>query len=238
MRNVFLIACRELQQHLATGRAYLVASVFLLLSGVYFYGYLVDTQFSYTSIAGFVQAARILTVLFAAFLTMGLFADERRGGTLELLLTSPISDTQIVLGKFIAVLVVYCGMLALTLYYPCLLVVFGHPDPGPIATSYLGLVLLGLVCLAVGLFAASSGARQITCAAASIAILFGLYYLQALAQLMPSGAGDFLVRFSLASHFASFSRGVIDSADVVYYLSVCGGFLYLSADAVARLRWR
>ena len=239
MSGALVIATRELRDNLLQSmRAYVVASIFLLLSGAYFYAYLVETRFAVTSIAGFIQAARLLTVVFAAILTMGQFAEDRRSGAFALLLTSPVRDIDIVLGKYLSCFVGYCAMLAMTLYYPFLLFLFGAPEVGPIATSYVGLMLLGALCLAIGLFAASAGGNQIVSAALSLVILFTLYYLGEAARILPDAIAAILVDLSLASRFSNFSRGVIDSADVVYYLTLTGAFLYLAADNLSRSRWR
>lgn len=234
-----VIARRELRQNLVQSlRAYIVMAAFLLLAGSFFFAYLVDTGFDRTSIAGFVQAAQILDMLFAAIVTMNLFAEERRSGTHELLLSSPIRDGEIVAGKFVGCLAIYAVMLGLTLFYPLLLWLFGDPDAGVIATSYVGLLLLGGLCLAVGVFAASLGRNAISSAVICLTVLLGLYYLGNVSAALPADAAAMVARFSLPARFGSFAEGRIDSADVIYHLTLCGTFLFFAAQQVARERLR
>jgi ABC-2 type transport system permease protein len=218
--------------------AYVVTAVFLVLTGTFFGTYLAGTGYADTSIRGFLDAAQFLILLFAAVLTMRLIAEERKLGTWELLLTVPVRDAEIVLGKFFGSLAVLIGMLALTLYYPLLLIVLGDPDLGPIATSYLGLLLLGSASLSVGLFASALTSNQIVAAVVSGGILFGLWFLGAAAGLVPGGLGEFLGYLSLSRHFPDFVRGVVDTQAVVYYLSLTGAFLYLAIRSTEADRWR
>jgi ABC-2 type transport system permease protein len=195
--------------------AYIVTAIFLALSGTFFASYLASTSYADTSIRGFLNAAQILTLLFAAVLTMRLVAEEKKLGTWEFLLTSPLKDSEIILGKFLGSLGVLAGMLVLTFYYPLLLVIFGDPDLGPIGTSYLGLILLGSACLSVGIFASTLSSNQIVAA-----VVAGVSYL------------------SLSSHFPDFMRGIVDTKAIVYYLTVTALFLYFAIGSLETERWR
>ena len=166
MRNIGIICRKELTSYLNSPMAYIVTAIFLALSGTFFASYLAGTNYTDTSIRGFLNAAQILILLFAAVLTMRLVAEEKKQGTWEFLLTAPLKDGEIIMGKFLGSLGVLIGMLFLTLYYPLLLAIFGDPDFGPIATSYLGLVLLGSACLSVGVFASTLSSNQIVSAVA------------------------------------------------------------------------
>ena len=161
MKNIAIISGKELSSYLSSPMAYIVAAIFLALSGTFFATYLADINYTDTSITGFLNAAQFLILLFAAVLTMRLIAEEKKLGTWEFLLTAPVRDIEIILGKFLGSLVMLTGMLMLTLYYPILLVVLGDPDLGPILTSYLGLFLLGSACLSIGIFSSSITANQI-----------------------------------------------------------------------------
>jgi ABC-2 type transport system permease protein len=238
LRTIGLIALKELKSYLGSPMAYIVTAVFLALSGSFFAAYLAETAYSDTSIKGFLDAGQLLILLFAAVLTMRLIAEERKLGTWELLLTAPARDLEIVLGKFAGSLAVLTAMLALTLYYPILLIVLGDPDLGPIATSYLGLFLLGSAALAIGLFTSSVTSNQIVSAVLAGGILFALWFLGPAARYAPGAAGELLSYLSLSHHFADFVRGIVDSRAVVYYLSVTALFLYLATRSVETDRWR
>jgi ABC-2 type transport system permease protein len=218
--------------------AYIVTAIFLVLTGTFFATYLASTNYSDTSIRGFLDIGQILILLFAAVLTMRLIAEERKVGTWELLLTVPVRDTEIILGKFIGSLVVLTGMLLLTCYYPILLAVFGDPDLGPIFTSYLGLFLLGSASLAVGIFASSLTSNQIVSAVVAGGILFALWVLGIAGNFAPGTLGEVLSYVSLSHHFPDFITGIVDTRAVVYYLSVTAVFLYMAIRSTETDRWR
>lgn len=238
MRNVGIICRKELGSYLASPLAYVVTAVFLALSGTFFAAYLAATSYTDTSIRGFLSIAQYLLLLFSALLTMRLVAEERKLGTWELLLTVPVRDTEIVLGKFAGSLAVLALMLALTLYYPLLLVAFGDPDLGPICSSYLGLLLLGSASLAVGVFASSLSSNQILSAVVAGGILFGLWFLGLAGNLAPGPLGNLVSYLSLSAHFPDFMKGIVDTRAVVYYLSVTAVFLFLAVRSIEADRWR
>lgn len=238
MRHVLIIAGREIQAYLASPIAYVVTAMFLFFSGTFFVSHLAGISYADTTIVGFVQAGRILILVFAALLTMGLVADERKTGTWELLMAAPVRKLEIVLGKFLASYGLLLGILVLTLYYPLLLFVFGDPDLGPIVTSYVGLALLGAAAMAAGLFASSLTSNQLVAAVLAGGILFALWFLGAAGRFLPETAGAVLTSVSLSGHFPPFLRGVIDLRDVVYYLSVAALFLFLAVETIENGRWR
>ena len=238
MRAIGIIAGREFSAYLASPMAYVVTAIFLLLTGTAFSFYLAGTGYSDTSIKGFLDVAPILIILFAAILSMRLIAEERKLGTWEMLLTSPASDASIVLGKFLGSMALLSVMLALTLLYPIMLLLFGDPDLGPIATTYLGLFLLGAAALAVGIFASSLTSNQIVAAAISTAILCALWFSGAAANLLPEQERAAIAQLSLLGQMTSFARGIVDSRGVILYLSVVIVFLYLAIRSVEAGRWR
>ena len=237
MKNVGLIASKEFRSHLTSPTAYIVTFVFLLLTGTFFSTYLTGTGYTDTSIRGFLDPGNLLLLLFAAILTMRLLAEEKKLGTWELLLTAPVRDTEIVLGKYLGSLGVLLVMLALTLYYPLLLIWFGDPDIGPIVTSYLGLILLGSSALAIGLFASSVTSNQIVAAVVAGGILFALWFVGLAIGLVPETVGDLLAYVSLMGHFADFTRGIIDTRAIIYYLSITAMFLFLTVRSIETGRW-
>jgi ABC-2 type transport system permease protein len=226
--------------------SYIVVCIFLLLSGLFFVLYLNNTNFSDTSLQGFIDplsvfgmqtGGNILLLIFAIVLTMRTLAEEKKLGTWELLLTSPVRDSDVVLGKFLGSFGIMFVMLALTLFYPLLLVIYGDPDMGPILTSYLGLVLLGGTALSIGIFASSLTANQIVAAVVSGAILFGLWVIGIVATNTPQALQQVLSYLSISSHSAAFEAGVIDTRDIVYYVSITALFLYASIRSLEASRW-
>jgi ABC-2 type transport system permease protein len=238
MRGITLIFSKELSTYLSSPMAYIVSAIFIALSGASFTTYLAQTSYTDTSIRGFLEAAQLLIMLFSVLLTMRLISEEKKLGTWELLLTAPLREYEIVLGKFFSSLFVLAGMLILTLYFPILLMIFGDPDTGPILTSYLGLILLGSASLAIGIFTSSLTANQIVSAVIAVGILYGLWFLGIISNLIPDPAGDILSYFSLSYHFPNFIRGVVDTRDIIYYISVTAVFLFLSVRSIETERWR
>ncbi|MCH2291464.1 MAG: ABC transporter permease [SAR324 cluster bacterium] len=238
MRRIALICGKEIGTYLSSPMAYIVSAIFIALSGASFTTYLAQTSYSDTSIRGFLETGQLLILLFSALLTMRLISEERKLGTWELLLTAPVREYEIVLGKFFSSLLVLVGMLILTLYFPLLLLIFGDPDTGPILTSYLGLFLLGSASVAIGIFASSLTPNQIVSAVVAGGILFGLWFLGMVGSLIPEPLGEILSYFSLSEHFPGFVRGVVDTRDLVYYLSVTAVFLFLSVRSIETERWR
>ena len=238
MRRIALICGKEIGTYFSSPMAYIVSAIFIALSGASFTTYLAQTSYSDTSIRGFLETGQLLILLFSALLTMRLISEERKLGTWELLLTAPVREYEIVLGKFFSCLLVLAGMLILTLYFPLLLMIFGDPDTGPILTSYLGLFLLGSASVAIGIFASSLTPNQIVSAVVAGGILFGLWFLGMVGSLIPEPLGEILSYFSLSEHFPGFVRGVVDTRDLVYYLSVTAVFLFLSVRSIETERWR
>ncbi len=237
MKHIGIIFCKEVRAYLTSPMAYIVTAIFLLLAGAFFTTYLATTNYLDTSIRGFLNAGQFLILLFAAVLTMRLIAEEKKLGTWELVLTAPVRDSEIILGKFLGSLAVLTGMLALTLYYPLLLIVFGDPDLGPIGTSYCGLFLLGCAALAVGIFTSSLTSNQIVAAVVTGGILFALWFLGRAGQLVPGALGALLSDLSLSHHFPDFIRGIVDTRAIVYYLSITALFLYLAVRSLETGRW-
>ena len=237
MKNTSTIALKELRSYLTSPMAYIVTGIFLVLTGTFFTTYLAGTQYNDTSIKGFLDTGSMLILLFAAILTMRLIAEEKKLGTWELLMTAPVRDSEVILGKFLAALGILVAMLILTLYYPILLEIFGDPDWGPISTSYLGLFLLGSASLAVGIFASSLTSNQIIAAVVAGGILFALWFIGMAGNLAPGALGEVLSYISLQSHFPGFMIGIIDTKGIIYYLSVTALFLFLAIRSLETGRW-
>jgi len=235
VRNTTTIALREFKSYLASPMAYVVTGIFLMLTGFFFQSS--SSTYSETSINGFLVWGSILLLLLASVLTMRLLAEEKKMGTLELLLTAPVRDSEVIVGKFLGSLGILTVMLALTFYYPLLLWIFGDPDWGPIATGYLGLFLLGCTSLAVGLFASSLTSNQIVAAVVAGGILCALWFLSMAADLLPEAMREAISYLSLYYHFPDFMRGVIDTRGVIYYISITVLFLFLAIRSLESSRW-
>jgi len=235
VRNTTTIALKEFKSYLASPMAYVVTGIFLVFTGFFFQSSL--TTYSETSIRGFLGWGSILLLLLAPVLTMRLLAEEKKMGTLELLLTAPVRDNEVIVGKFLGSLGILTAMLALTFYYPLLLMWFGDPDWGPIATGYLGLFLLGGASLAVGLFASSLTSNQIVAAVVAGGVLFALWFVGMAADLLPEAMGEVIGYLSLSSHFPDFMRGMIDTRGIIYYLSITVLFLFLAIRSLENSRW-
>jgi ABC-2 type transport system permease protein len=235
VRNTLAIAGKEFKSYLTSPMAYVVTGIFLAATG-FFFGTSTST-YSETSINGFLQAGAILILLFAPLLTMRLLAEERKLGTIELLLTAPIRDSEVIMGKYLGSLYIMTAMLALTLYYPLLLIIFGDPDIGPIFTGYLGLLLIGYTALAIGIFASSLTSNQIVAAVVAIGILLALYFIGYGATFLPKALGDLIGYFSLSHYFPDFMGGVIDTRGIIYYLSITVLFIFLAIRSLENSRW-
>lgn len=238
MRNTLAIAGKELKAYFTSPIAYVITAVFLALTGYFFAQDLFTFQFA--RLHGFLGAGSFLLLLIAPILTMRLIAEEQKLGTLELLLTAPVRDHEIVLGKFLAAVAILAAMLAITLYYPLLLTWVSDPDLGPMLSGYLGLFLLGAAFLAVGLFTSSLTSNQIVAATLGIGISL-LFYLVDSAETLVRGvpaAVDVLRYISLNEHFSDFLRGVIDTKAVIYYGTFVATLLFLTVRSVESRRWR
>lgn len=238
MRTTVVIAWKEIKTYFTTPMAYIVAMVFLALTGYYFITGLLGSVLPEASISGFVLPAASILVLMAPLFTMRLVAEEQKLGTLELLMTSPIHDWQVITGKFLASLVFFLGTLVFTLYYVILIAWFGQPDFGPVWTSYLGLILYGAATLSIGLFASSLSPNQIVAAVVGFGILLILTVIQLATHYVSGTAATIVTQISMQSHFEDFSRGIIDTSSVIYYVTVIVVFLFLAIRSLESHRWR
>lgn len=169
---------------------------------------------------------------------MRLLAEEEKLGTLELLLTAPVREIEVVLGKFLAALGMFFVMLLLTLYYPFLLLWFGQPDLGPIFSGYIGIFLLGAVFLSIGLFASSLTLNQIVAFVVGSGFVLSFWFIGQATGVAGDRADRIFQLISLSTHFPAFGRGVVDSNGVMYYLSLVVVFIFLTVRSLETRRWR
>ena len=237
MNNTITIAWKETKAYFTTPTAYIVGAMFLVLTGIFFV-FDMTRPFAESSVRNFVSWASLFIMFLAPLLTMRLLAEEQKLGTLELLLTAPVRDWEVVLGKYIAAFITLMVTVAFTLYYVILLYVFASPDTGPILSAYFGLVLYGTAALAIGLMASSLSGNQIVAAVVGIGILLTLSFIDRIASIVEGLAADVLNGVSMNAHFTDFARGVIDTSHVVYYISMAAVFLFIAVRSLETRRWR
>ena len=236
MRNMLYIAAKELRSYFVTPIAYVIVAFWLVGTGFFFW---LSVSYNDPTMRNVFGVILVLLLLIAPALTMRLVAEEARTGTLELLLTSPVQDWAVVLGKYLGALALYLTMIGLTLFYPLLVVVFrGNPDWGPVWSGYLGMVLVGMAFLSVGLFASALTSNQMISAVIGFVILLVLFIIGQIGSNLGPGMGDFLSKLALSDRFDPFSRGIIDLKDVVFYLTFTAAVLFITIQVVEARRYR
>jgi ABC-2 type transport system permease protein len=230
--SFFALVTKETKALFTSMIAYAVIAVFLALMSYSFVTTLFATQ-SATLVHVFYQAA-LLMLLLVPVLTMRLFAEERRSGTLELLLTSPCREYEVVFAKFLATLLVIVVMLALSLAYPITLEIFGSPDWGPVYGGYLGLLLLGAALTSIGLAISAITTNQIVAAVLSIGVFFLLWSTDQLSALLAKPFDQIAVDLSLSARLTPFVTGAMYFSDFGFFLSLTLMGLVMGVRALAR----
>lgn len=259
MRNILAIYNKELRSYFVSPVAYVIAGVFLFLSGYLFRNILMQfnywcLQFSQQQqsmqggmpnlnlnemvVTQFFGVMDFIWLMVVPMLTMRLLAEEKKNGTMELLMTSPISTVEVLLGKFFACLTLYMAIVALTLVYCGILEVYGDPDWGPIWSAYLGYLLLGGTFIGVGMLASSLTENQIVAVLLSFGALLLLWLIDWSASFAGPTAAKILQYLSIIGHLQDFQRGVIDTSDVIFYLSFIFFTLFVTSRVLESRRWR
>ena len=237
---------RELRAYFFSPLAWVVSTLFLMVNGFVFWLLVTYLNNPQSGIGAPLELFFGQTVFFwlvllivAPALTMRLLSEERKTGTIEVLMTAPVSETQVVLGKYFAALAFYLFLWLPTLVYVAIIAQYSTLDWGPIASGYLGVLGVGALFLAVGMFATSVARNQIVAAILSFALLMLLFCFGLLENLVN---GDTLKKvfgyLDLWSHMEEFAKGIVDSRRLVYYLSGVVFFLFLSTRALAANKWR
>jgi gliding motility-associated transport system permease protein len=226
------LTAKEVHALFTSPIAYAVIEVFIVLSGYTFTVTLFLSKQA-TLVHIFFQAA-IQLILLVPLITMRQFAEERRSGTLELLLTAPLREIEIVAAKFIASMVVVAAMTSLTLIYAVLLAIYGQPDWGPIYSGYLGVLMLGAALVSIGLMISALTANQIVAAVVSLGLFGILWAIDTLAALLPQPFENWLLGLSLLAHFTPFAVGAMYVSDFGFFLTVVLLGLFLTVRALAR----
>ena len=240
MRTVLILTRREVASYFVSPIAYVAMVLFLLVAGIlfaapYIGAFQPGNPAAMTQTFGIVSFILLLAV---PILTMRSLAEERRSGTLETLLTAPVTDTQVVLGKFLGCWAFYLVMVAPTLLYVVALKAFGNPDLGPVASGYLGLVLLGALYVAVGLFASSLTHNQVIAAVVAFVILLLLTLLGPIGGAVPTPWRTILRHLSTSAHYDDFGEGVVDLVHVIYFAVFTLYVLFLTVKVLESRRWR
>jgi len=249
MRNIWTIARREFQHYFISPLAYVIGLMILLVTGVLF-TFIVNFSVQYAMNYGYTTAPdtkvimqwmAILFLFTLPTLTMRLLADEYRSGTLELLLTSPVKDWELVIGKWAGSFLFILCVIAVTLIYPLALNKMVTPglDQGVLAANYLGIILVAAACLAIGTAISSIFNNQFAAFFLTILILLFLWFIMPWpANLMQNAGGEIFTYLGMSSHFESMLAGTVNLSDIVYYLSLTGLGLFLGTIAVEIRRWR
>lgn len=254
MRNMWVICRKELRSYFVSPIAYILFIMFALIFGWFFWNML--GAFVFYSMAAQMRGEmfpmnineqivrqllgnmNVIGLFFIPIMTMRLFAEEKRNGTIELLATSPIRDGEVILGKWLASVFLYAAMLLLTGLNFVFLFKYGNPDWKPVAVGYLGMLLQAAAMLAIGTFISTLTKNQIIAGAATFGVCLLIFVLGWVGGYESSSWAQVLTYMSVTTHMESFAKGVLDSKDAVYYLTVIFLGLFLTARSLESLRWR
>jgi len=236
MQAIWTLIKRELSAQFNSVVAYIVVILFLLITGgMFFLDFFEGIQ--ELSLRRFFGDAPFFLAFFAPAMSMSVYSEEKRAGTLELLMTMPVSDLQIVIGKFIGVVLLLAVVLLFTLPYPITLYFLGDLDWGPVIGGYLGLLFLGAAYLSVGVMVSSWTKNQIVAILLAFFLCFVLFIIDRLLGVQSGNTATILETMSANYHFRSIPRGVIDLRDLVYYVSVMVICLAAARTSLAARRW-
>jgi gliding motility-associated transport system permease protein len=254
LRNIGAITGKELRSYFASPIAWVMMGLFAVIFGYFYTVYLayfvrnsMQAQFgggqqsmnlNMQMIRPLLSNASVLILFLLPMVTMRTYAEEKRSGTVELLLTSPLTDFEIVAGKFLGAVGLYAALLAVTMLYMTLLFAYGNPEWQPIVVGYLGLLLLGSCFISMGLFISSTTKNQMVAGAATFVAALFFWIINWLADSVGPTTGAILSYLSITDHFDDFSKGVIDTKHLVFYLSFIAFGLFLTLKSVDTERWR
>jgi ABC-2 type transport system permease protein len=243
MKPMLTIAKREYRAYFDSPLAYVVICLGLLMLGVWvFAGPRNFWQVDQATLRSLFEAAPLgLVFLIVPVITMRLVAEEKRSGTLEMLITLPVKDSEVILGKYLGALGLVLTLAASTLLYPLLMFKFpwhlGALDWGPVASGYLGIVLFAAAAVAIGLLISSLTESQVIAFFVTFIVLVALHWVGEIWQLVPNTFGVVLREISFREHYQSFERGVIDTTDVLFFISCAALALLLSFRALESRKW-
>jgi ABC-2 type transport system permease protein len=254
LTNILIICRKELKSYFASPIAYLLMAIFAVIFGFFFYsataffvmrgmesqmmGRSMPMDVNEWVIRPLLSNASVIGLFLIPMITMRLYAEEKRSGTMELLLTSPIRDIEIIIGKFIAALLMYGCIIGVSALDLAALFVYGKPDWKPILVGYLGLLLQGGALIAIGTFISTTTRNQIIAGGATFAVCLLLWVLDWVSSYEQAIWAKAISYLSVVQHFEPFSKGVIDTKDLIFFISLTFFGLFLTARSMESLRWR
>jgi ABC-2 type transport system permease protein len=254
MKNVLIICGKEIKSYFSSPIAYLLMTIFAVIFGYFFFSasaYFVQAsmqsqmqgQSTPMNVNDFIIGpllgnASVVGLFLIPMISMRLFAEEKRQGTIELLMTSPVRDWEIIVGKWLGALIMYACVIGISGLNVALLFAYGKPDWRPILVGYLGLLLQGGCLLAIGTFISTTTSNQIIAGGATFAVCLLLWVLDWVSSYEQAAWAKVVAYCSVLTHFEPFSKGVIDSKDVIFYLSMIFFGLFLTQRSLESLRWR
>jgi len=254
MRNIWIICRKELGTYFVSPIAYLLLAMFAIIFGFFFWnslGYFVylgmqsqmrgqpfPMNLNEQIVRPLLSNVGVIGLFFIPMITMRLFAEEKRSGTIELLTTSPVRDVEVIIGKWLAAVVLYACLLLVTALNFLFLFKYGNPDWKPIAIGYLGLLLQAGSLLAIGTFISTLTKNQIIAGAVTFGVLLLLWVLEWVSGYETATWAKALAYMSVITHFESFAKGVLESKDAIFYATLIFLGLFFTARSVESLRWR
>ena len=255
MKDTYRVLARELHGYFMSPLAYVITCVFLVINGFMFYNLLVHFNlqcFQYSRYPYMLEQLNlnnmvirplfhnmsVIMLLIIPAITMRLLAEERKIGTIELLFTYPIKKVEIVLGKFLGAFIMFGIMLSFTGLYPAILFVYAKPEIGPIFSGYLGLFLMGGSFIAVGVLFSAITENQVIAAVLTFGLLLFLWLLSWSSTFISGAFGQIIAYVSIIEHFGDFAKGIIDTKDVIFYLTFIFVGLFLTQRYLQSLGWR
>lgn len=236
MSPALVISKREIRTYFNSPVAYIVVTVFTIVFGFFFFNNLfVEKQ---ADLRSFFSLAPLMFCFFAPAVTMRLLAEERGSGTIELLITMPVRDWEVVVGKWLAAMALLCTTLLLTMVFAITVAKLGPLDKGPALAGYLGLLLMGGSYIAVGVMASAFSRNQVVALIIAFGICFALFLFGKVLPFVPDPLKPVVAFLSTDTHFENVARGVIDSRDVVYYLSVIVVCLLIATTSLESRKWK
>jgi ABC-2 type transport system permease protein len=236
MSPALVISRREIRTYFNSPVAYIVVTVFTIITGYMFFTQLfLEKQAELRSLFGFMP---FLFMFMVPAVTMRLLADEKSSGTLELLSTMPVRDWEVVVGKFLAALALVATAIGLTLAFTISVKLLGPLDRGPAIGGYLGLLLMAGAFVAIGVMCSAFTRNSIVAFIAAFGVCFALYLFGKLTQFVPQTLQPIIAFLSIDGHFENIGRGVVDSRDVIYYLSIIVTCLLLATTSLESRRWK
>jgi len=254
MRNIWIIFAKELRSYFVSPVAYLLLTMFAVIFGFFFWnalgffvfegmasqmrGQAFPMNVNEQIIRPLLSNASVIGLFFIPMITMRLFAEEKRSGTIELLTASPVRDLEVIIGKWLAALVLYVCMLFFTALNFAFLFRYGNPDWKPLLIGYLGLLLQAGCLLAIGTFISTLTRNQIIAGAATFGVCLMLWVFEWVSGYETATWAKVLSYMSVTVHFESFARGVLELKDAVYYATLILLGLFFTARSMESLRWR